>query len=281
MEAKSMRTMRWLLMAVLVPALLIGWSGGALATTGGDEGTPMAESTATIFVRQDPALGTILTDPKGMTLYLFTQDTTANESTCYDECAEAWPPFMAEEPFALPFGVEGELTTVQRTDGTTQVAYNGIPLYYFVKDMAPGDTNGQGVGDVWFVLGPDAQFGAVATPEPVMAGSMGTPQAGGDVEVTVLDGDVESSITDFRVGETYTFNVTNGGEIEHEIILEKAGAIHEPIEAEGGEAEVEGLQAGDSGSFTVTFTEAGNYQLACHVDGHYEAGTVLTIHVSE
>jgi predicted lipoprotein with Yx(FWY)xxD motif/plastocyanin len=277
-----MRNLRWLLMALLFPALLFGWSGGALATTGGEEeGTPSAEPTATIYVRQDPALGTILTDPEGMTLYLFTNDTTPNESTCYDQCAENWPPFMAEEEFSLPFGVEGELTTVERTDGTTMVAYNGIPLYYFAGDTAPGDTNGQGVGDVWYVLGPEAQFGTVATPEPVMTGSMGTPQAGGDVEVTVLDGDVESSVTDFQVGETYTFNVTNGGTREHEIILEKAGAIHEPIEAEGGEAEVEGLQAGDSGSFTVTFTEAGNYQLACHVDGHYEAGTVLTIHVSE
>jgi uncharacterized cupredoxin-like copper-binding protein len=109
---------------------------------------------------------------------------------------------------------------------------------------------------------------------------MGTPQAGGAVDVTVLDGDVDSSITDFKVGETYTFNVTNGGEHEHEIYLEHAGAVHEPLEANGEDAEVEGLKPGDSGSFEFTFTEAGNYQLACHLPGHYEAGTVLTIHVS-
>jgi predicted lipoprotein with Yx(FWY)xxD motif/plastocyanin len=265
---------------VLIPALLIGWSGVAFANQ--DYATPSdtAKATATVFERQDPALGTILTDPKGMTLYLFTKDTTAGESSCYDKCAQSWPPFTAEEPFSLPFNMQGELTTIQRTDGTTQVAYNGIPLYYFAKDKAPGDVNGQDVGEVWYVLGPQAQFGAVATPMPVTAGSMGTPQAGGAVDVTVLDGDVDSSITDFKVGETYTFNVTNGGEHEHEIYLEHAGAVHEPLEANGEEAEVEGLKPGDSGSFEFTFTEAGNYQLACHLPGHYEAGTVLTIHVS-
>jgi predicted lipoprotein with Yx(FWY)xxD motif/plastocyanin len=279
-EDEPMRISRWLFATALISALLVGWTG-TLAADYTTEGTPHATEAPTIFVRQDPTLGTILTDPKGMTLYLFTKDTAPGESSCYDKCAQNWPPFTAEEPFSLPFGVQGELTTVQRTDGTTQVAYNGIPLYYFAGDAAPGDVNGQNVGDVWFVLGPDAQFGVVATPEPMTSGSMGTPQAGGDVEVTILDGDVESSVTDFKVGETYTFNVTNNGEIEHEIVLEKAGAIDEPLEGDGGEAEVEGLKSGDSGSFTVTFSEAGNYQLACHIDGHYEAGTVLTIRVSE
>jgi len=269
-------------MALLIPALLFGWSGGALATTGGEEeGTPSAEPTATIYVRQDPALGTILTDPEGMTLYLFTNDTTANESTCYDQCAENWPPFMAEEPFSLPFGVEGELTTVERTDGTTMVAYNGIPLYYFAGDTAPGDTNGQGVGDVWYVLGPEAQFGTVATPEPVMTGSMGTPQAGGDVEVTVLDGDVESSVTDFQVGETYTFNVTNIGQFPHEFVIEAAGAMDAPLDEGGTPTEIEPMDSGGTGTLTWTPTAAGIYQFACHVRTHYQMGMAVTIHVTE
>ena len=137
-----------MLAMLLVPALLLGWAATAFATT---SSTPEADEQAppTVFVRQDPTIGPILTDQSGMTLYLFTNDTTAGESTCYDKCAENWPPFMAEEPFSLPFSMEGELTTIQRTDGSTQVAYNGIPLYYFIKDTEPGQTNGQGVGDVW------------------------------------------------------------------------------------------------------------------------------------
>jgi predicted lipoprotein with Yx(FWY)xxD motif len=42
--------------------------------------------------------------------------------------------------------------TTKRTDGTTQVTYNGWPLYYFAKDKAPGDVTGQGVGSVWYVV---------------------------------------------------------------------------------------------------------------------------------
>ena len=71
----------------------------------------------------------ILTDAAGMTLYLFTNDTTANESACSGGCAENWPPFSPEGDLTLPEGVEGELTRFDREDGTTQVAYNGIPLY--------------------------------------------------------------------------------------------------------------------------------------------------------
>ena len=43
---------------------------------------------------------------------------------------------------------------ISRDDGREQVTYNGLPLYYFANDKAPGDTKGQGVGGVWFVAAP-------------------------------------------------------------------------------------------------------------------------------
>src|SRR5215211_692493 len=135
---------------VLVPAFLLAAAGTALA-----QGTPPPEEPqddATVFVRQNEELGPYLSDEAGMTLYLFTKDTTPGESTCYDQCAENWPPFTADEPLTLPGDVEGTLTTITRDDGSTQVAYNDIPLYYFAEDQAPGDVLGQGVGDVWFVV---------------------------------------------------------------------------------------------------------------------------------
>src|SRR5215208_7711098 len=95
---------------------------------------------------QDPAVGSFLTDAEGKTLYLFTPDTTPGESTCYDDCAASWPPLTPAEGMTLPDGVPGELTSVERTDGTQQVAYNGIPLYFFANDAQPGDINGQGLG---------------------------------------------------------------------------------------------------------------------------------------
>ena len=103
-------------------------------------------------------LGPFLVGPDGMTLYLFTKDDD-NVSNCYDKCAENWPPLMlaAGQSLAAGEGVVGELGTTERTDGGTMVTYNGMPLYYWIKDVAPGDTTGHGVGSVWAVVGPETQ----------------------------------------------------------------------------------------------------------------------------
>jgi predicted lipoprotein with Yx(FWY)xxD motif len=140
--------------------------GDTFATHQAEEATPAASPMAgtTVMVVEDPALGPILTDAAGMTLYLFTVDTVKGESACYDQCEENWPVFTASEPLTLPEGVEGTLGTIERTDGVKQVTYNDIPLYYWAKDEKPGDTTGQGVGDVWYVVTPGQQFG-----EPVMS----------------------------------------------------------------------------------------------------------------
>jgi predicted lipoprotein with Yx(FWY)xxD motif len=102
-------------------------------------------------------LGTILSDADGRTLYLFLND-SGGESTCYDDCAANWPALVTEgDPRA-----EGEadvtlLGTTERTDGGLQVTYNGTPLYYFAGDEAPGDTNGQGLIDAWYVVSPEGE----------------------------------------------------------------------------------------------------------------------------
>jgi LPXTG-motif cell wall-anchored protein len=110
-----------------------------------------AADETTVQVRQDPQLGTFLTDEKGMTLYLFKKD-ALNNSVCYDACAKAWPPFTDPGYLTLPSGVGGTLGTIVRKDGTKQVTYNGVPLYYYAPDKSPGDVKGQGVGNVWFVV---------------------------------------------------------------------------------------------------------------------------------
>jgi predicted lipoprotein with Yx(FWY)xxD motif len=97
--------------------------------------------------------GSFLTDTAGKTLYIFKSDTQGSgESTCYDACASAWPPYLVTEaPGEAHDEVTGELSTITRKDGSMQATYNGWPLYYFAGDTAPGDANGQGVGEVWFV----------------------------------------------------------------------------------------------------------------------------------
>jgi predicted lipoprotein with Yx(FWY)xxD motif len=100
------------------------------------------------------ALGEIVVDAEGKTLYAFTPDTDG-VSTCYDDCATSWPPLLADGTAAPTAGAgldASKLTTVDRTDGTKQVKYGDWPLYYFAGDSAAGDTNGQGVGTKWYVV---------------------------------------------------------------------------------------------------------------------------------
>ena len=114
---------------------------------------PAASTGATMVnLGQNDTLGSFLVDDKGMTLYLFTKD-TPNTTVCYDKCATAWPPLLTTDAPAAGEGVDAsKLGTTKRTDGTSQVTYNGWPLYYYVKDKAPGDVVGQDVGDVWYVV---------------------------------------------------------------------------------------------------------------------------------
>ena len=137
-----------------------------LAACGGDEAEPPAgegqdvqgEVAATVEVAMSD-LGDILVDADGNTLYMFVPDEEeGGEPTCYDECAEAWPAFEASDEPAAGDGVDQSmLGTVERTDGTEQVTYNNLPLYHFSGDEAAGDTNGQGLNDVWWVLSPEGE----------------------------------------------------------------------------------------------------------------------------
>jgi predicted lipoprotein with Yx(FWY)xxD motif len=112
------------------------------------DGIGLAASVEIVLAEND--LGSVLTDADGNTLYLFDPD-AQGESVCYDQCETAWPPLVADATAGE--GVdEALLGTAPRTDGSTQVTYNGWPLYYFANDAAPGDINGQGVNDVWWVV---------------------------------------------------------------------------------------------------------------------------------
>lgn len=123
--------------------------------TGTETGTE-ASSTATVGVSSHPDLGDVLVDADGLTLYMFDRDTQgAGESACYDGCASSWPPLTVDGDAAAGDGVTASLSTFERENGDMQVAANGWPLYYFASDEEPGDVNGQGVADVWWVLRPD------------------------------------------------------------------------------------------------------------------------------
>lgn len=133
----------------------------ALGACGGDDESPpvaqQPEATGATVQSADAELGTILTDAEGNTLYVFLND-TGSESTCYDDCAATWPALETDGAPQSGTGVDGSLLgTTDRSDGTVQVTYNGMPLYYFADDGSPGDTNGQGIGDVWFVVSTEGE----------------------------------------------------------------------------------------------------------------------------
>jgi predicted lipoprotein with Yx(FWY)xxD motif len=90
----------------------------------------------------------------GLTLYTFDND-EPGVSNCSGDCLVNWPPVLVPSADLLTLG-EGleasEFTTITRDDGTLQVAYQDMPLYFFVGDLAPGDMNGDGLNDVWHVV---------------------------------------------------------------------------------------------------------------------------------
>lgn len=116
---------------------------------------------ATVQVSETADFGPILVDGDGMSLYVFMTDVQdSGTSACVDECAAEWPPLTAEGEPVAGEGVDATLLgTITRDDGSTQVTYNGWPLYLFAGDTAPGDTTGQGVDDggLWFLISPDGE----------------------------------------------------------------------------------------------------------------------------
>jgi predicted lipoprotein with Yx(FWY)xxD motif len=90
------------------------------------------------------------TDAKGMSLYTGDNDRRANISSCYDNCVHNWPAFSAAEDARDV----GDWKVITRDDGTKQWAYKGMPLYYFILDVASGDKKGDGIGNIWHIAKP-------------------------------------------------------------------------------------------------------------------------------
>jgi predicted lipoprotein with Yx(FWY)xxD motif len=123
---------------------------------GATDGEAGEDGTATVAVG-DTSLGEVLVDAEGMTLYLFTPD-SPEASTCTGQCAEVWPPLEAtDEPVAGDGVDQALLGVIERDDGTAQVTYAGHPLYTYAPDEEPGDADGQGLNDVWYVVAPDGE----------------------------------------------------------------------------------------------------------------------------
>jgi predicted lipoprotein with Yx(FWY)xxD motif len=132
-----------------------------------------AELGVTVSVAQDETLGEILVDSSGAALYTSEQETNGTIA-CQDGCADQWRPLTVDsgqEPTASD-EVTATLSTMDRSDGTTQVTLNGVPLYTFQLDRAPGEVTGDGLSDdfdgttfTWHVARPDGTTGEPAPPD--------------------------------------------------------------------------------------------------------------------
>jgi predicted lipoprotein with Yx(FWY)xxD motif len=143
-------------------------SGGGGAYGGGDEkpttsasSEPSGDGTvAVVTAAAAPKLGKIIVDSKGLTLYDFHKD-KGGKSACYGACEQGWPPLRSEgEPQAGEGAMASKLGTTERKDGTTQVTYDGHPLYTFVEDKKPGEANGNDTsafGAQWYALLPSGE----------------------------------------------------------------------------------------------------------------------------
>lgn len=205
---------KFLLFSLTVLALVVSACGAATPipatpTSAPTAAVPVTGSTpvgqaggpATVNVSQNSALGSFLVDSKGMTLYMFKND-AANTSNCSGSCATNWPPLLTNGAPVAGTGVDASLLgTITRSDGGTQVTYNGLPMYYFAADKAAGDTKGQGVKNIWYVVDPT---GKPVTAAPAAAGS-GSGSAGGAMVNVSQNAALGSFLVDSKGMTLYLF----------------------------------------------------------------------------
>lgn len=134
------KKMKLLSTSILAIALLAGCGGS-------DDPPTVLPATPTPTQTVNGAL----VGPEGMSLYVFDKDTVGNgKSVCNGKCASDWPPLAAADD-SLAYG---QYSVITRDEGTKQWAYSGAPLYYWYKDVKPGDQTGDGVGGVWHIARP-------------------------------------------------------------------------------------------------------------------------------
>jgi predicted lipoprotein with Yx(FWY)xxD motif len=141
----------------LVALVVAGCGGGDNQATASSGSSNAAGGSSTIGLSKIGGLGRVLVDSQGRTVYLFEKD-AGPKSTCFGACATEWPPVTTNRKPSAGKGVSASmLATTKRSDGPTQVTYNGHPLYLFEADQKPGDATGQNVdafGAEWYVLSP-------------------------------------------------------------------------------------------------------------------------------
>lgn len=139
--------------ATLIVAVLAGAALVIASTTAAKAKSPTLKLRNTSF-------GKVLVDKQGRTLYAFGHD-KKDKSRCDGQCAGFWPPAGSPKKPTVGSGVtKSKLKVIKRSDGSRQLSYNGHPLYRYVGDGKPGDTNGENLsafGGIWRVVSKDGK----------------------------------------------------------------------------------------------------------------------------
>ncbi len=133
-------------------------ASGAAGPYGADSAstTPAASGTKNDLSILTTSLGPVVVDSSGLTLYHYEKD-TGTTPTCTGGCAKAWPAATVSGTPTTSADITGTVTVTPAADGTSQLVLNGHPLYRYAADTAPGDANGEGVGNVWYAVKADGQ----------------------------------------------------------------------------------------------------------------------------
>jgi predicted lipoprotein with Yx(FWY)xxD motif len=147
---------------VLLAACGSGSGYGSSGNGSSMYGTSAPTTVATAQVATDVAISTssklakpLLVDEAGRTIYLFVPNGNSTTSTVPAQFRPNWPPVTAASMPSAGAGLDSsKLVEHTQPDGTRQLSYNGHLLYVYVGDQAPGDVNGQGFGNNWYVVAP-------------------------------------------------------------------------------------------------------------------------------
>jgi predicted lipoprotein with Yx(FWY)xxD motif len=145
-------------------------SGSSSGSSSSAPASQPAGAEAKLATADVSGLGKVVVDGNGRTVYVFDKD-TSGKSNCEGDCLAKWPAVAAGDGTPQLTGIDASLiSTITRSDGSKQLAINGLPLYLFASDSAAGEAKGQAVGGVWWVVGAD---GKKITTQPAGSGNGG------------------------------------------------------------------------------------------------------------
>ncbi|MDP9989404.1 putative lipoprotein with Yx(FWY)xxD motif [Arthrobacter oryzae] len=149
--------------ALSLSALALTGCGASTSTSTGTTSAPTTSAAPADLGTAKTSLGTTVVNGKGMSVYVFDKDVKdSGKSACTGACLSIWPAVTAGSGTPLVEGVTGKVGVITTDAGTRQVTLNGMPLYLYSKDTAPGEVKGQGFNKIWWVINPAGE--KISTP---------------------------------------------------------------------------------------------------------------------